>query len=159
MNGRTLLLGIGNLVLTDDGFGVHVIRHLQQLDDLPADWRLLDGGTLGLALSFELAEADQLVVFDAARLDQPAGSLQVLVDADMDRFLRERGRSAHQVGLADLMDTARLSGDLPQRRALVAVQPESMDWGDQLSPAVAASVHAAARAAIDLLRDWSQSPA
>ena len=155
MTATTLLLGIGNLVLTDDGFGVHVARRLLALPALPAGARALDGGTLGLAISHELAAADRLVVFDAASLQAPPGTLCTLVDQEMDAFLRSRGRSAHQVGLADLLDTVRLSGKLPQPRALIAVQPRSMDWGDRLSEPVAAAVDPAVDAALGLLRAWS----
>ena len=159
MHPTTLLLGIGNLVLTDDGFGVHVVRRLQERGGLPAGARLLDGGTLGLAISHELVAAARLIVFDAARLDAAPGTLRCFVDAEMDGFLRARGRSAHQVGLADLLDTTRLSDDLPERRALIAVQPDSLDWGEHLSAAVEAAVEPAIETARDLLRRWSQPPA
>ena len=101
-----------------------------------------------------MAAADRLIVFDAAKLDQAPGSLRTFIDQDMDHFLRARGRSAHQVGLADLLDTVRLSGDLPQPRALIAVQPASMDWGDQLSADVAAALEPAISTALELVRSW-----
>ena len=72
----------------------------------------------------------------------------------MDRLLKRPGRSVHEVGLADLLDMSRLTGQLPRRRALVGIEPEIVDWGETLSKPVAAAVPAAAQMARDLIATW-----
>ena len=150
----TLVLGIGNTLLTDEGVGIHVIDHL--LGHYPDEPGVtyLDGGTLSFTLAGPIADHDNLIVVDAARLGQPPGSMQVLVGAAMDRYLTGNRHSVHEVGLMDLLDIARLSGTYPRNRALVGIQPESLDWGDTPSASVQPAVAAAAAAVIQLQRDW-----
>jgi len=151
-----LVLGIGNTLLGDEGVGVHVVAALQRDHAALPAVRYLDGGTLGFTLAADVAAADHLVVVDAARLDAPPGTVRSFADAEMDRFLAGRRRTPHEVGLLDLLDMARLSGDLPARRALVAIQPERLDWGVDPTPAVREAVPAACDAVLDLLRRWRQ---
>lgn len=88
-------------------------------------------------------------MFDAARLGGPPGSVLCFESSAMDRFLGQPRRSAHQVGLSDLLDMARLAGHLPHRRALVGIEPERVNWSE-------APEHAA-RAALELLERWGLS--
>ena len=80
--------------------------------------------------------------------------MQVLVGDAMDRYLTGNRQSVHEVGLMDLLDIARLSGTYPHNRALVGIQPQSLDWGDAPSAAVQPAVALAAAAVIQLQRDW-----
>lgn len=151
----TLILGIGNELLTDDGAGIHALRRLAQRHSTGCTF--VDGGTIGLSLLDVLAEAPQLIVFDAAALDAPAGSVRVIEGAAMDRFVASGPRrSVHEAGLQDLLAAAALGGHLPRRRALVGIQPACVDWGTEPSPAVAAALDAAASQAIALLARWSR---
>ena len=133
----TLILGIGNNLLTDEGIGIHVIRFLDQYHAGEPGITYLDGGTLSFTLAEPIAEHDNLIVVDAARLGEPPGTVRCLVGADMDRYLQGNRASVHEVGLMDLFDIARLSETFPERRALIGVEPESLDWGDMPSPTVA----------------------
>jgi hydrogenase maturation protease len=137
---QILVLGIGNTLLADDGVGVRVVESLRGDPDL-AQSRLIDGGvTSFFSLLSDLEDAQAMLVVDAADLEAVAGTVSVFESGEMDRFIRRtRGRSVHEIGLADLMDMARLHGCLPPQRALVCVQPERIDWGDALSPAVEAA--------------------
>jgi hydrogenase maturation protease len=149
-----LILGIGNNLLSDEGVGVHVVQHLQARETLPAGVTLMDGGTLSFTLAEPIAQADALIVVDAARLDAAPGTIRVVEGEAMDAFLRGARNSVHEVSLADLMDMARLTGDLPQRRCLVGIQPESLDWGEAPSAAVAAAIPAAARQVREIALRW-----
>jgi len=157
---KTLVLGIGNTLLTDEGVGVHVIQALA--DSLPADFHdveLLDGGTLSFTLAGPIAEADALVVVDAAELKAAAGTLRVFEGEAMDEFLMSnRKSSVHEVGLTDLRAIALLSGQWPERRALVAIQPGVVDWGEQPTAPVAATIPEACRRIIDLIGAWNRVP-
>lgn len=151
---KTLVLGIGNTLLTDEGVGVHVLGHLGA-DPLPEGVELLDGGTLSFTLAGPIEEADALVVVDAANLKSSPGTLQVFEGEAMDAFLMgNRKSSVHEVGLTDLRAIAMLAGHWPERRALVAIQPQAVDWGEAPTPAVAAAIPAAAEAIRDLIQEW-----
>ena len=151
---RTLILGIGNTLLSDEGVGVHVIRHLAAEHPDEPDLTFLDGGTLSFTLAGDIADHDFLIVVDAARLDAPPGTVRCFEDQQMDRYLGRAQMSVHEVGLSDLMDMARLSDTLPRRRALVGIQPEILDLGDRPSPAVEPAIREAAQLVLDLVRRW-----
>ena len=155
---QTLILGIGNTLLTDEGIGVHVTRHLEDLIPPVQDIRYLDGGTLSFTLAAEIESTDNLIVIDAAQLQAPAGTVRTFLNEAMDDHLGTAKRSVHEVGLLDLMDIARLTETLPANRALIGIQPESMDWGDTPTPTVKNSIEQAAIAAIQLLEQWHQLP-
>ena len=131
---KVVVLGLGNTLLGDEGVGIHAIQFLDRRS-WPPQVELIDGGTLSFTLAPILAAADGLIVIDAAQLQAPPGCVHTFLGDAMDRFVRtHRPSSVHEVGLADLLDIAQLSGELPARRALVAVQPQLMDWSDTLTP-------------------------
>lgn len=152
---RTLVLGIGNTLLTDEGIGVHVIEALRpQLTHLN-DVTLLDGGTLSFTLAGPIEEADALIVVDAAQLKTDPGQWTLLKGDEMDAFLMSnRKASVHEVGLTDLRAIAILAGHWPERRAMVAIQPGLVDWGEAPTPAVAAAISPACTAIRQLIEEW-----
>ena len=156
--GKTLILGIGNTLLTDEGAGIHAMEMLRsQCDDIPGDdlgLTFLDGGTLSFTLASWIEEHEALIVFDAAQLNKPAGTVESYIGEDMDTFLGRSKHSAHEVGLLDLMDIARLTGHLPSFRALIAIQPETMTWGMQTSDAVTPALAIAAHEALAIINNW-----
>ena len=147
-----LVLGLGNRLLGDDAVGPVVV---EQMAGLHPQARWLDGGTIGLALLPTIESCRALVVVDAARLGLPPGDVRVIEGAAMDAQLGGLRHSAHEVALGDLMAAAALAGCLPARRALVAVQPQSLALGDGLSPAVLEALPRLREAVIDLLHRWS----
>lgn len=158
---KTLVLGIGNTLLSDEGVGVVAMQTLQnQLVDAAdyPDIEFLDGGTLSFTLAVPISECTQLIVFDAAMIEGPAGSVGCYEGEAMDRFLGEnRKASVHEVGLLDLMAIARLGGHWPQQRALIGIRPAKVDWGETLTPAVASGVNEMCRHARDVLSRWGRS--
>lgn len=155
MRKKTVVLGIGNTLLGDEGAGVHALRALEaRTVDLP-DVEYLDGGTLSFTLAAAIEEADQLIVFDAAQLNAAPGTVQLFEDDAMDRFLGSRRKaSVHEVGLIDLMVMARLAGRFPERRALIGIQPQYLDWADAPTPAVAAAIPQACDLALEVFDRW-----
>lgn len=152
----TLVLGVGNILLADEGAGVHAMRYLEDTHDLP-DTEFLDGGTLSFTLAADIAEAENLIVFDAAQLDAEPGAIRVFEDEEMDEFLRSGRRSVHEVGFADLIDIARLEGTLPRHYALIGIQPEQLGWGEAPGAAVTRAIPEAAERAAALVEKWKQS--
>ncbi|MGA7178414.1 MAG: HyaD/HybD family hydrogenase maturation endopeptidase [Thiobacillaceae bacterium] len=152
---KTLVLGIGNTLLSDEGIGVHVTQQLQRMLPLSDDIEVLDGGTLSFTLAGPIEEADALIVVDAAQLKSSPGTLKVFEGDEMDAFLLgNRKSSVHEVGLTDLMSIAMLTGHWPEKRALVAIQPEKVDWGDTPTPHVAAAVPLACNHIQSLIGNW-----
>lgn len=152
----TLILGIGNSLLCDEGVGIHALDFLQR--HLPASCSAdyLDGGTLSFTLAPEIESYPQLIVIDAAHFDSPPGEVRAFEGDDMDRFLgRQRRRSVHEVGLMDLLTIARLADALPARRALIGVQPERVDWDERPTAAVNAALPEVCRQTQRLLEAWA----
>ena len=151
---KTLILGIGNTLLADEGLGIHLLEHLRERHpDLPGV-TYLDGGTLSFTLAPQIEDCDNLVVLDAAQLQAPPGTVHLLEGAEMDQFIGHGQRSVHEVGLVDLMHMARLQGLLPARRALLGIQPMLLGWGDAPSTVVARAIPDAAERVVRLLYKW-----
>jgi len=153
-NKQTLILGVGNSLLGDEGAGIHALNLLQsQYPNIPGI-TYVDGGTLSFSLASYIEDCDKLIVFDAAEFKSPAGTVRTLIGDAMDAFLGAAKRSPHEVGLLDLFDIARLTGTLPEKRALIGIQPETMDWSMEPSPAVAEALDTAVTSALGLLQIW-----
>ena len=150
-------MGIGNSLLTDDGAGIHTLERFAETNTND-DVFCLDGGTVGLALLDRLSDLDGLVALDAMKLGHRPGTVTVLEGEAMDAYLRNQHGSVHEVGLSDLMDALRLRGDLPEKRALIGIEPEDMDWGTEPTAVVAAALPEAADRANNLVQDWRNEP-
>lgn len=160
MSARTLVLGMGNTLLRDDGAGVHAVRYLRGHAGETPDAEFLDVGTLSFTLAGAIEDADRLIIIDAARMDRPPGTVQVFEGEDMDRFLqRNRRLSVHEVSLVDLLAIARLTGLLPERRALIGIEPQSFDWGETPTEPVAQAIPAASAAVLELIERWTDGAA
>lgn len=157
---KILILGLGNTLLSDEGVGAHVLAALSgQLDPDDESVELLDGGTLSFTLAVPIAETDALIVVDAAQLHAEPGTTVLFEGEAMDHFLAgNRKASVHEVGLVDLMQIARLTDSWPARRALVAIQPVRVAWGEHPTEAVAAAVPMACAHIHSLIGAWRHGP-
>lgn len=156
MGQKTLVLGLGNTLLSDEGAGVYVIRELARTQPPRDDLEFMDGGTLSFTLAGAIEDSDALIVVDTAQLDAEAGSVSVFAGEAMDEFVvTGKKTSVHEVSLVDLLAIARLEGHLPERRALVGIQPEELDWGDGPTPKVAQAVPIACNEVMRLVDQWT----
>lgn len=135
MADKILILGIGNILLGDEGVGVRVVEELERRYRLPPDVVALDGGTSGMDLLNPIAEAGVLIVADAVRTGNPPGSVIRLDGNDVPAFFRTK-LSPHQVGIADVLAAAQLTERVPAKVTLFGVEPENMDLGLELSDTV-----------------------
>jgi hydrogenase maturation protease len=149
-----LVLGFGNILLGDDGAGVQLVERLRA--QLPTSaCEFVDGGTMSFSLLSYVETAGALLVVDAAELGSPPGTTVLFEGEAMDGFLKSaRRRTVHEMGLVDLLDMARLEDCLPQRRALLCIQPAFVDWSETLSPMVEAALVGASAQARELLTRW-----
>jgi hydrogenase maturation protease len=151
---RSVVLGIGNILLSDDGAGVHVARQLEGLLGQRADVQVIDAGTLSFTLAPVIEDADRLIVVDAAQLHAAPGTVRTYFGSDFDSFLGRAKLTVHEVGLVDLIDIARLMDAVPAERAIVAVQPLCATWGNTLTKDVDAAVPGIVSRVMELLDQW-----
>ncbi len=130
-----LVLGLGNVLLGDDGLGAAALARVERDYHIPPRVRLEDGGTLGLSLLGLLAESEHVVLVDAVRTDDPPGTLVRLDGGDVMDAVRDR-LSPHQVGVADLLDAARLIDCYPASVTLLGLVPDVIDLSVARSSAV-----------------------
>ncbi|MGB5259594.1 MAG: HyaD/HybD family hydrogenase maturation endopeptidase [Gammaproteobacteria bacterium] len=152
---KTLVLGIGNTLLSDEGVGVRMLDWMQRHYPALTGVDYLDGGTLSFTLAPYIEEADNLIVIDAAELHAEPGTVQLFVGAEMDRFSARIKRSVHEVSLGDLLAIATLTGAMPANRALLAIQPQALDWGHTLSNPVKQALPEVANRMLALLTEWN----
>ncbi|GAB4258309.1 MAG: HyaD/HybD family hydrogenase maturation endopeptidase [Pararhodobacter sp.] len=155
MTARTLILGIGNVLWADEGFGVRCVEAMAERWRFDEAVRIMDGGTQGLYLLPYLEEARRLIVFDAVDYGLPPGTLKVVEDDEVPAFMGAKKMSLHQTGFQDVIATARLKGYCPETMVLIGCQPQELeDYGGGLRPVVAAQIDPALGIAIDRLRAW-----
>ena len=155
MTDRILILGIGNVLWADEGFGVRCVEAMAERFALPENVRLLDGGTQGLYLLPDLEQADALIVFDAVDYGLAPGTLKVVRDDEVPAFMGAKKMSLHQTGFQDVIATAQLLGRCPERLVLIGCQPvELEDYGGGLRPLTAARIDPAIAVAVGILADW-----
>ena len=121
-----LVLGLGNVLLGDDGLGAAAVARLERDYHLPPEVQLEDGGTLGLSLLELLTRSDHVILVDAVQADSPPGTLIRLDGDDVSDAVRDR-LSPHQIGVADLLDAARLIDRYPRTVTLLGLVPELID--------------------------------
>ncbi|MDD2662637.1 MAG: HyaD/HybD family hydrogenase maturation endopeptidase [Dechloromonas sp.] len=136
---RIVILGIGNILLTDEGVGVRVVEALAARGGLPSGVELIDGGTCGMEMLEQLENLDALIVVDCVRCGRPPATPVLLKGDDVPVFFRTK-LSPHQVSLSDVLASLEFTGRAPRKTVIVGMQPVSMGLGLDLSPEVAASL-------------------
>ncbi|MGA7648691.1 MAG: HyaD/HybD family hydrogenase maturation endopeptidase [Terriglobales bacterium] len=152
----TVVIGVGNTILSDDGVGVHAARRLQDDPRLPAGVSILDGGTIGLELAPMVSDASRLLFLDAVNSGETPGTLTRMTGRDL--LGSSRGMSVHQLGVVDLISTLALVSTKPQDIVVLGVQPDNTDWGVSLSLRVEAALADLVEAALLQLQLWYESP-
>lgn len=154
MNQKIIVLGIGNLLNSDEGVGVHAVRAMQAEEALIPGVQFLDGGTLGLSLLPYIEGASHLLVLDAVNTGQPPGTLVELTREQIPLFAGVK-LSQHQVTFQEVLGLALVRGKLPRQVHLIGVQPVSLELGTELSPPVAALLPELIRRAWQVVADWA----
>jgi hydrogenase maturation protease len=153
MADRVTVLGVGNILLQDEGLGVRAVEQLSARFEVPENVRLVDGGALGLNLLPLIEETDSLLIIDALASGQTPGTL-VRLEGDAIAGALALKMSMHQVGMRELLGVSNLRQTLPSRLVLWGMEPASMDWGVELTPPVAAKLEALVEAVAEELRNW-----
>jgi hydrogenase maturation protease len=149
---RVLVIGIGNLLWADEGFGVRAVEAMHRLYEWPGNVRLMDGGTQGLYLVQHVREADILIVFDAVDYGLQPGTMKLVEGDEVPKFLGAKKISLHQTGFQEVLATAELLGGATQHLYLIGVQPVELDdFGGSLRDEMKARIDPAIQHAIDFL--------
>jgi hydrogenase maturation protease len=152
---RILVLGIGNILWADEGFGVRVVEEFHRAYELPPQVTLLDGGTQGLYLVNFLQETDRLIVFDAIDYGLEPGTLKIVWDDEVPKFTGAKKMSLHQTGFQEVLSAADLLGHVLEKTVLIGCQPLDLeDWGGSLTPPVRDVIPAAIETARMILSEW-----
>lgn len=147
-----LVLGIGNLLWADEGFGVRAVEELHRHFAFPNCVRVVDGGTQGIYLVQHIREAEILVVFDAVDYGLEPGTLKLVEGEEVPKFLGVKKVSLHQTGFQEVLAMAEMLGDYPRHLLLIGVQPVELDdYGGSLRPQVKAQIVPAIAAALRFL--------
>lgn len=136
---KTVVLGVGNLLLSDEGVGIQVIERLQKNYHLPAEVQVVDGGTLGMDLLYYLEGANKLLIIDAVETGKKPGTLIRLEGDEVPAFFSLK-MSPHQIGVPDMLFAAKLRDVYPEEIVLWGVQPAKFETSLELSPEVEAQV-------------------
>ena len=151
----TLILGIGNVLWADEGFGVRTVETINARYVFPDSVRVMDGGTQGIFLLPWVRSAMRLLIFDAIDFGLEPATLKLILGDDVPRYMGAKKVSMHQAGFQEVLSSAELSGEFPDELALVGVQPELLDdYGGSLTRGVKAQIDPAIRLAREVLSEW-----
>lgn len=156
---RTLVLGIGNPLWADEGFGVRAVELFHERYRVGPEVEVVDGGTQGLFLLPLVRGAANLLVLDAIDFGDEPATVRVVRGDGVPRYLGAKKVSMHQTGFQEVLASASLAGDLPSRLTLIGVQPVTLDdFGGSLTPPVAARLDEVVALAVAELRGWGLEP-
>jgi hydrogenase maturation protease len=134
--GPVLVLGMGNILLTDEGLGVRALEAFRSRFEIPQGVELLDGGTTGMGLLDDISGREHLVVLDAVQTGAAPGTLTVLRDGEIPVYFGRRA-TPHQLGLSDVLATLELAGEKPARVTVLGIVPDSLELSLELSDTIA----------------------
>ena len=154
-----LVLGIGNVLYADEGFGIRAVEALNARYAFPESVRVMDGGTQGIFLLPWVCSAQRLLILDAVDFGMEPATLRLVRGDDVPCFMGAKKVSMHQAGFQEVLASASLAGSLPADLALVGVQPELLDdYGGSLTDGVRARIDEAVEVACEVLRGWGIEP-
>ncbi|UCD35497.1 MAG: HyaD/HybD family hydrogenase maturation endopeptidase [Nitrospiraceae bacterium] len=147
------VFGIGNLLLSDDGAGIHAVQRLQKEYEFSPAIEFIDGGTKGLDLLPLFENRDRVLIIDAANFQKEPGTIDIIEGDKIPSFLTSK-LSVHQIGLPDMLFAARLMEITPPEMCLIGIQPLSMDTSTEMSPVVKDRLPDLVERVIEKLREW-----
>jgi hydrogenase maturation protease len=135
---KIVILGIGNLLLSDEGVGVHIANELLKMS-LPPDVSVVEGGTDGFRLLNIITEADRLIIIDAVKGDAPPGSIYRFDIGEVQNSPSGFKTSVHQIGILEVLDLSELIGKTPHT-TVIGIEPKCLEMGMELSPEIKAKI-------------------
>ncbi len=150
---KAVILGVGNVLLSDEGVGIHAVRTLEK-ESLPEGVEVFDGGTEGFGLMDVIADLDRLVVVDCVRGGEPPGTIYCFEVGELGVPIDKYQTSVHQVGILEILHLVELVGKRP-RTTIIGVEPASLEMNLELSDVVAPKLNAVAQLALKKVQESS----
>jgi hydrogenase maturation protease len=151
---KITLLGLGSILMRDDGVGVHAVKAVQERFEVPPELDIVDGGTAGLDLLPFLEGRDRVLFVDAVDFGQEPGFIGELVNDAIPAFFSKDKASLHHIGLADVLATAQLLNIVPEEICLIGIQPMDIELGLELTDVMQGKLDLLVSRIADKLRDW-----
>jgi hydrogenase maturation protease len=150
---RIVLMGLGNILLSDEGVGVHVVNLMKEQFAFSPPIDIIDGGTLGLDLLPLFQDRDRILIIDAVDFGKAGGFVGTLDNEAIPSVLNPK-LSAHHIGVSDLLFTARLTRATPPAVSLIGIQPASLQLGLDMTPEIRAKIDSLISLAVQKLSAW-----
>ena len=153
MEKKITLIGLGNLLMQDEGVGVQAVRALEEGWELPPELQVVDGGTMGLDLLPYIEGRDRVLFVDAVNFGREPGFIGVLENREVPALFATKD-SLHHLGLMDVLAAAQLLDTSPREVCLIGIQPQSLDIGLELSPLLQETLELLLHRIIGKLQEW-----
>ncbi|MBI3398122.1 MAG: HyaD/HybD family hydrogenase maturation endopeptidase [Deltaproteobacteria bacterium] len=150
---KIAILGLGNILLQDEGVGVHAIEALRKGFAFPKNVQLIDGGTMGIDLFSFIEGMDKILIIDAVNIKKEPGTIVTIEDKEIPSFPSAK-LSVHQIAFPDVLSALKLQGRTPAKMALVGIQPESIETGLGMSEAVYKNFDRLIKTVLHRLNEW-----
>ncbi|NJD90750.1 MAG: hydrogenase maturation protease [Geobacter sp.] len=141
---KVLIFGAGNLILSDEGFGVHFVKYMEEQFNLPENVELYDGGTLGIMVTHKFEEADKVFLVDIVDAPGAAGEIRRYTKEDIMLSRLPVKLSPHQIGIQEMLTISELRGAAPADLTFYGIIPASLEPGNELSPPLHSGLQAIA---------------
>ncbi len=151
------VFGIGNILLSDDGVGIHAVQKLQNDYEFPDNVELIDGGTKGLDLLPLFENRDKVLIIDAANFKKEPGTIDTVVGDKIPAFLSTK-LSVHQIGLPDMLFAAKWMEITPPEMCLIGMQPKSMETTTEMTDVVSEKLDDLLEKVMHKLKEWGVNP-
>lgn len=148
------ILGLGNILMTDEGVGVHTVKEFEARYSLPEHVEVVDGGAAGLDLIPFIDGREKVLMVDAVNFDQDPGYINVLENEQIPVRISEKA-SMHHLGLMDVLSIVRMSGNLPKELCLIGIQPKSLELGIDMTPEIWDKKDILIEEVVRKLREWN----
>lgn len=155
MNSSVLVIGLGNILLTDEGIGVHAASALKKRYSFaPEVVEVIDGGTMGLDLLPLFEGRDKIMIIDAVDFGKEPGYIGIISNDEIPSALKTK-LSVHHIGLSDVLYAAKLMGIMPSDVCLVGIQPKSLDVGLDMTDGIKEKIDILIDLTIGKLKEWN----
>lgn len=147
------VVGIGNIIMQDEGFGVRCAEYLQKITDYPNFVQIIDGGTLGMDLMPYIAGTKKLLLIDAMNIDAPIGSFHSFTGDELNAYFKDK-ISVHDLGVNDMLAVLKLTDNPIEEVVVMGVKPEVVSMGLDMTEKIAEKVPEVAQKAKELVDKW-----
>lgn len=148
------LIGLGNILLRDDGVGIHVANAIKQRYTFSPDVEVIDGGTMGLDLLPLFERRDKVLIVDAVDFQKEPGYIGIIENEAIPSVLNSK-LSVHHINLSDVLFAAKIMGISPSEVCLIGIQPKSLDVGLDMTDEIKEKIEILIDKVIGKLREWS----